>query len=215
MAKVSRLEKSYVRLGEDGQPTKERTGDPSGAFSFKFKETGNELSGTIFQIPGMTPEIWAQLPKVVKELTMHGLMQKGGDPAAGETGEDVEEAVTGTTEMILAGNFYAEREKGEARPSLLAEAVWEFKREQAQIKNREVDGKTVEYTVTKDGKEETLADVVARYAGKDGAPARKAAMAVDRVKVILAKMREEAAKKRREALEAKAGAQPQADASAL
>ena len=57
--------------------------------------------------------------------------------------------------------------------------------------------------------------MVARYAGKDGAAARKAAMGVDRVKIILARLREEAARKRREALEAKSKDAPTADASAL
>lgn len=214
MAKVQRLEKIYTRVDENGQPTKERTGTPTGDFTFKFKETGNEFNNTV--VGTIIPKtIWDSLPLVGKNLIMHGVMQKCGDPAAGETGEDVEEAVTGLCEMILAGNFYAEREKGEARPSLVAEAVWEFKREQAQIQNREVDGKTVEFTVNKAGQEETLADVVARYAGKDGAANRKTAMGIDRVKVILARLREEAAKKRREALEAKSKDAPQADASAL
>lgn len=214
MAKVSRLEKIYTRVDDSGATTKERTGTPTGDFTFKFKETGNEFSGSVVGtiIPS---EIWASLPVVAKNLVMHGVMQKCGDPAAGETGEDVEEAVTGLCEMILAGNFYAEREKGEARPSLVAEAVWEFKREQAQIQNEEVDGKTVEFTVNKAGTKETLADVVARYAGKDGAANRKAAMGIDRVKIILAKLREDAARKRREALEAKSKDAPQADASAL
>lgn len=214
MAKVKRLEKTYVRVDANGAVTKERNGTPTGEFAFKFLETQNELNGSVLKIPGMTAQIWASLPQVVKELTMHGLMQKAGDPAAGETGEDVEEAVTGATEMILAGNFYAEREKGEARPSLLAEAVWEFKREKGLI-SQNADG--VEVAKTKDGGEETLADVIQRYAGENGKEARKQAMASGPVKIILARLREEAAKKRREALEAKQGQAPatEADASAL
>lgn len=213
MAKVLRLEKIYERVDGNGAVTKERTGEPNGRFSFVFKETGNRFDGSVFQIPGMTSEIWASLPTVVKNLTMHGIMQKCGDPAAGETGEDVEEAVTGLCEMVLAGNFYAEREKGEARPSMLAEAVWEYKREQGQVSTNEAG---VEIATKKDGTTETLADIIARYAGKDGAPARKLAMQNSRVKVILAKMREDAARKRREQLEAKAGtAEAQTDASEL
>lgn len=190
MAKVHRLEKFYERLGADGQPTKDRDGVPSGKFAFGFKETGNRLEASVFDIPGLTHEAWDNLPAVVKYLVMHGIMQKCGDPAAGETGDDVEESVSALVEMVLAGNFYAERAKGEARPSLIAEAVWAYKKEQGQV-TTDSDGK--EKALRKDGSAETLADIIARYSGKDGAAARAQAMKNKRVALIVAEVREAAA----------------------
>lgn len=178
-------------------------GDLTGKAKVVFTETKNEFLVDLTGIEGLD---FSSLPVIAKQGLLHGMKQMAGDKGAvGSDGtpEDVEEGVTAKLEMFLAGNFYAEREKGEARPSMVAEAVWEYKRENAQIRNREVDGKTVEYSVRKDGTEETLADVVARYAGKDGAAARKAALAEPKVKVILARLRREA-QERREAAAIKA-----------
>lgn len=213
MAKTKRMDWFFETV-IDGKTEWNRrlVGDLTGRAKVVFTETKNEFLADLGVIPGLD---FSGLPQIAQQGLLHGMKQMAGDKGAvGEdgTGEDVEEGVTAKLEMFLAGNFYAEREKGEARPSLLAEAVWEFKREQGQVTTR-ADG--VEVAKKKDGSTETLADVIARYAGKDGAPARKEAMKNNRVKLILARLREAAAAKRRAALEAKAAEEPQSDASEL
>lgn len=104
---------------------------------------------------------------IVTRAALHGILQKAGDAAAGESGEDAEEAVTGVIEMLLAGNWSAAREKGEARPSVVAEAVFEFKKSMGKLGD------------------ETLEQIVARYAGKDGAKARATAMKRPEVAAII------------------------------
>lgn len=126
-------------------------------------------------------------PEIVTRAALHGLNQKLGDAASGLQGEEAEEAVMGVWEQISAGEWNAKREAGEARPSLVAEAVFEFKTKMGKIGD------------------ETLEQVVARYSGKEGAALRAAAMKRPEVAAIMEQKKIERAQAKLAKLQAATG----------
>lgn len=133
--------------------------------TIKFLASGNSISVSLANLS----------PEIVTQAALHGLLQKLGDAAAGESGDEAEESVMAVAELIQGGNWKAQREKGEARPSAVAEAVFEFKQSQNALNG------------------ETLEQIVARYAGKEGAKARATAMARPEVAAIMEKKKIERA----------------------
>jgi hypothetical protein len=143
-----------------------------------FVESGNKLE---INLDNLRSEI-------VIQAALHGLNQRLGDAASGLQGEEAEEAVMAVAELIQGGNWKAERTPGEARPSLIAEAVFEFKRDQGALGD------------------ETLESIIARYSGKDGAAARAKAMQRPEVAAIVEKKKIERAQAKLAKLQEKAGA---------
>jgi hypothetical protein len=129
-------------------------GIPARSIQIKFLASGNVLTGSLDSLK----------PEIVTQAALHGINQKLGDAAAGKQGDEAEEAVMSVWEQIVGGNWNAKAEPGEGRPSFVAEAVFELKQEAGKL----AEG-------------ETLETYTARYAGKDGAEARKKAMAVPAV----------------------------------
>lgn len=129
----------------------------------KFLATGNELRIGLNQLK----------PEVVAQAALHGLNQKLGDAAAGLQGEEAEEAVNSVAEQILAGQWNATREKGEQAPSVIALAVFRFKERMGKLNG------------------ETLEQIQARYAGKEGQKLRTEAQAHPKVAAIILEIQQE------------------------
>lgn len=153
--------------------------------TIKFLESGEVLT---VNISALSAEVRAQ-------AICHGLIQKLGDAAAGETGDEAYNSVMGVYERIAAGEWAKVREKGEVRPTIVAEAV---------IRAAQADGHVID-----DAKR---AAVVAKYTGKDAAPARKAALSNVKVAAAAEAIRRELADAR---LAKRAAETPAGDTSAL
>lgn len=154
--------------------------------TIKFLGSGNTLT---FKLDDLKPEI-------VIQAALHGLNQKLGDAAAGKQGDEAEEAVNSVMEQIVAGNWRATAERGEARPSFVAEAVFELKTKMGKL----AEG-------------ETLQTITARYAGKDGSEARKNAMKRPEIAAIV--MQKQIAAKQAALAKLTAAATTEGDVGAL
>jgi hypothetical protein len=137
----------------------------------------------------------ASAPEIARRLAIHGWHQKVGDTVA-KTSDNPEadfDKMASIHERLLGGQWTVARESAGPRPTLVAEAVMRVATARGVTFDRE--------------------KVVAKYSGKDGEPARKAAMekadVVAAYKTIIA---ENAAKRAAEAT-AKAGGDT--DAAAL
>jgi hypothetical protein len=135
-------------------------------------------------------------PEVARQLAIHGWHQKVGDTVA-KTSDNPEadfDKMASIHERLLSGMWTVARESAGPRPTLVAEAVMRVASARGVTFNRE--------------------KVIAKYSGKDGEAARKAAMekadVVAAYKTIIA---ENAAKRAQEAT-AKLG-ESTTDASAL
>ena len=137
----------------------------AGKIVITFQASGNKLEGLLSSLK----------PEIVTRAALHGLNQKLGDAAAGKQGDDAEEAVTSVWEQLVGGDWNAKAETGEARPSFVAQAVYNLKLAAGKI----ADG-------------ETLETYTARYAGKDGAEQRKTAMKVPAVAAEVLRLQIEA-----------------------
>lgn len=156
--------------------------------SISFIEGGNVLNYVLSDF----------IPALVIQAALHGLNQKLGDAASGLQGEEAEDAVMSVFEQLKAGNWNAAREKGEARPSAIAEAVFEFKTQMGKL----AEG-------------ETLETVVARYAGKEGAKMRATAMKRPEVAAIIERKKIERAQAKLAKLQAAGAAAATGDVAAL
>lgn len=130
-----------------------------------FLESGNKLEVKLDSLP----------PEIVRQAALHGLNQKLGDAASGLQGAEAEEAVTSVYEQIVAGQWNATREKGEAAPSLIAMAVFRFKEKLGKLNG------------------ETFEQIAQRYAGKEGAKLRAEAMKRKEVAAIVQEIKIERA----------------------
>ena len=140
-------------------------------FTIEFKDSGNVIER----------QLSAYGANLLSHAAAHGFLQRLGDAAAGKQGEEAEEAVMGLLECLDADAWYVTREKGEARPSFIAQAVWQFK---SETPNGIKEG-------------ETLETIVQRYAGKEGAKWRREALKVARVREIIEELKEQAEQERK------------------
>jgi len=85
------------------------------------------------------------LPEAVrKQAICHGLVQKLGDAAAGESGVAAYDAVMTVYERLVAGDWTKVREGVGPRPSIVAEAVCRVLEKAGKVFNRAA--KIIEYT---------------------------------------------------------------------
>lgn len=153
----------------------------TGEVTFTFVGSGNVLSVNL-----------ADLSDEVKtRLMVHGLHQKVGDSYAsyGDAPAEAEDAAISIIEMLKGGDWRAQREKGEARPSLVGRAVFEVKSAKGVLG----DGET----------EQTYID---KYSGKESAALRAKALQNPDVAACVAKYKLQDAQKRAEQASAKAAA---------
>jgi hypothetical protein len=137
---------------------------------FEFVQTGNTIDRFLKDLD----------PDFAAFATSHGIHQWAGDKGAGDDPYEAEEAVMARMEMLDAGTWYAERAKGEARPSFYAQAVFQYKTETSSFNEGE-----------------TLEVLQARYAGKEGETWRKTAFKVKRVREIIEDLKDKAEAERK------------------
>jgi hypothetical protein len=176
------LKKTYNETAEAVDGLAARTAQ------FTFEESGSVLTVSFDTLPD----------NIKIQAALHGILQKAGDGAAGKQGDDAEEAVTSIVEQIMAGQWNATREAGEAAPSLIATAVFRWKESLGKLKEGE-----------------TLEVVQARYAGKEGAKLRADAMKRTEVATIVQTIKIERAQAKLEALKAKGTTTAETDADNL
>lgn len=206
MAKQKVCDKD-VAIRVDGKLTEVPENEVPTTVTFAFVASKNVLDLDLVDLPGVVAidggyQITGELPV---RLLVHGIHQKVGDSysSLGDQPDDAEEAAMSILEQLKGGNWNAKREAGEARPSLVGRAVFEFK----TTKNLIAEGEDVDFYIKK-------------YSGKDAAALRAKALKSPDVAAIVARIKAEEATARATKLAEKAAAAgaspaPATDASAL
>jgi hypothetical protein len=128
---------------------------------------------------------------IQRQAALHGLLQKIGDAAAGH-GDDPAaafEACMGVYERVTTGEWDKKREAGEARPSMVVEAVFRVLSAAGKVSNDDEGRKLI----------------MAKYTGEGSEAKRKQALTNPDVKLAFEQIKLENAQKKVAELQAKQG----------